>query len=151
MMYDDEYGTCAKTHATLLIYPIRTDPDAITRRLGIEPTSWQRKGGPMAGSRPRPPRIAEVDLWSLSTKGRFESRDSRRHVDWILDQLEGKAAELRSLQEEGARIAVNCYWLSRSGHGGPIISPGQMRRLGALNIELWFDVYFVGEDEPVRR
>jgi hypothetical protein len=146
-MYDD-YGTCARTCATLLIYPVRTDPETITRRLGIEPTQWQCKGGPMASSLRRPPRIAEIDLWSLSTKGRVESRDSRRHVDWLLDRIDEKAGELRSLQEEGARIAVSCFWLSLSGHGGPTISPAQMRRLGALNIELWFDVCFVGDDEP---
>jgi Domain of unknown function (DUF4279) len=150
MMYDDDYGTCAETYATLLIYPVRTDPESITERLGIEPSQWQRKGGPMAGSVRRPRRIAEIDLWSLSTKGRIESRDSRRHIDWLLDQIEDKAATLRSLQAEGARIAVSCYWLSLSGHGGPTISPGQMRRLGALNIELWFDVYFLGDEEPDR-
>lgn len=148
-MYDDDYGTCARTYATLLIYPVRTDPEAITHRLGIEPSKWQRKGGPMASSLRHPPRIAEVDLWSLSTRDRIESRDSRRHIDWLLDQIEDKASTLRSLQEEGARIAVNCFWLSLSGEGGPTISPGQMRRLGALNIELWFDVYFVGDDPPV--
>jgi hypothetical protein len=147
-MYDDDYGTCAGTYATLLIYPVRTDPVAITGRLGIEPSSWQRKGGPMAESLRRPTRIAEIDLWCLSTKGQVQSRDSRRHVDWLLDRIEDKAAVLRSLQEEGARIGVSCFWLSRHGEGGPTISPGQMRRLGALNIELWFDVYFAGEEYP---
>jgi hypothetical protein len=144
IMYDDDYGTCADTYASLLIYPVRTDPAAITGRLGIEPSMWQRKAGPKVGSS----WPAEVDLWSFSTKNRVESRDSRRHIDWLLDTIEGKAAELRSLQMEGAWIVVSCYWLSLSGHGGPSISPGQMRRLGALNIELWFDVYFVGEEEP---
>lgn len=143
-MYDDDYGTCERTHATLLIYPVRTDPETITGRLGIEPTKWQRKGEPIPGTQ----QTAEVDLWYLGTKERVESRDSRRHVDWLLDAIEGKAAVVRALQEEGARIAVNCFWLSRSGHGGPTISPGQMRRLGGLNIELWFDVYFVGDDPP---
>ena len=123
MMYDDDYGTCARTYATLLIYPVRTDPEAISGRLGIEPSTWQRKGGPIAG---RPPsRIAEIDLWCLSTKGQVESRDSRRHVNWLLDRIDGKAAVLRSLQDEGGRICVSCFWLSESGHGGPTISPGR--------------------------
>jgi hypothetical protein len=145
-MYDDDYGTCKGTYASLLIYPVRTDPEAITGRLGIEPSYWQRKGDPMSDGRRRPPEVAEIDLWSLSTRGRLESRDSRRHVDWLLDQVDGKAMVLRALQEEGARMGVSCYWLSRSGQGGPTISPGQMRRLGALNIELWFDVYFAGDE-----
>jgi Domain of unknown function (DUF4279) len=146
-MYDDDYGTCARTYATLLIYPVRTDPEAITQRLGIEPSSWQRRGGPMASSLRRPPRLAEIDCWFLTTQGLMESRDSRRHIDWLLDQIEGKAVELRSLLDEGSRICIACYWAAASCGGGPTISPEQMRRLGALNIELWFDIYFHGEDE----
>ncbi len=144
-MYDDDYGTCRRTFATLLIYPVRTDPEAITVRLGIEPTFRHRKGEPI------PPHNspAEIDLWCLSTKGWIESRDSRRHIDWLLDAIEGKAAMVRSLQEEGARIAMSCFWLSQAGQGGPTISPGQMRRLGGLNLELWFDVYFDDADSPV--
>ena len=103
----------------------------------------------MAGSLRRPPWIAEIDGWSLSTKGRAESRDFRRHIDWILDQIEDKVAELRELQDEESRICVSCFWLSRFGEGGPTVSPAQMRRLGALNLELWFDIDFVDEDGPV--
>ena len=44
-------------------------------------------------------------------------------------------------------MIVSCYWAAASCGGGPTISPEQMRRLGALNIELWFDVYFLGDDE----
>jgi hypothetical protein len=149
-MYDDDYGTCARTYATLLIYPVRTDPEAITQRLGIEPSSWQRRGGPMANSLRRPPPVAEIDGWFLTTKGLIESKDSRRHIDWLLDQIEGKAEELRSLLSEESRICINCYWATASCGGGPTISPEQMRRLGALNIELWFDVYFHGEDESAK-
>jgi hypothetical protein len=146
-MYDDDYGTCTRTHATLLIYPVRTGPETITERLGIEPSSWQRRGGPMASSLRHPPRIAVIDVGFLTTKGRVESRDFRRHIDWLLDQIDGKAAELCSLQDEGARISVSCYWVSKFGEGGPIVSPQQMSRLGALNVALWFDVYFQGEAE----
>ena len=38
-MYDDYYATCAETHATLCIYPGEIDPDEISRRLAIEPTT----------------------------------------------------------------------------------------------------------------
>jgi hypothetical protein len=37
-------------------------------------------------------------------------------------------------------------WDSKSGEGGPTISPVQMKRLAELGIELWFDVYFDGEE-----
>ncbi len=42
---------------------------------------------------------------------------------------------------------IFCYWLSQSGHGGPIVSPAQMGRLAALNIELGFDIYGPYEDD----
>jgi Domain of unknown function (DUF4279) len=149
-MYDDDYGTCARTYATLLIYPVRTEPEAITQRLGIGPSSWQRRGEPTAYSLRRPSRVAEIDGWFLTTRGLIESRDSRRHIDWLLDQIEGKAMELRSLLDEGSWICITCYWAAASCGGGPTISPEQMRRLGALNIELSFDLYFHGEDESAK-
>ncbi len=132
----------------MLIDSVHIDPETIARRLAIEPSKWQRKGGPMAGSLRRPQRIAELDGWFLSTRGRVRSRDLRRHIDWLLDQIEGKAAESRALRNEEGRIRISCYWASRFGEGGPTISPDQMRRLGALNLELSFDIYFVDEDGP---
>jgi Domain of unknown function (DUF4279) len=146
-MYDDDYGTCARTYATLLIYPVRTDPEAITQRLGMEPSSWQRRGEPTTYNSRRPSRVAEIDGWFLTTRGLIESRDSRRHIDWLLDRVEGKEAELLSLQEEGCRMIVSCYWEAASSGGGPTVSPEQMKRLGERNVELGFDIYFLDGDE----
>ncbi len=36
---------------------------------------------------------------------------------------------------------IFCYWLSADGHGGPILSPAMMRRLGQLELEVGFDIY----------
>lgn len=77
----------------------------------------------------------------LSTKDVIASKDVRRHVDWILVRLDGKDDALRSLRAEGHRMDVFCYWLSASGHGGPMLSPAIMRRLGQLEIEIGFDIY----------
>jgi hypothetical protein len=77
----------------------------------------------------------------LSTEGITASRDVRRHVAWILDRLAGKDEILRSLQTEECRIDIFCYWLSADGHGGPILCPAIMRRLGELELEVGFDIY----------
>lgn len=147
-MYDDTYATCARTYAILLIYPGEIDPAAVTDRLGIEPSSWQRRGEfAVRTGRPGPKRVAPLSLWSLTSKGQVASRDSRRHVDWLLERVASKAEVIRSLQEAGCRMAVNCFWRSQSGHGGPTIPPTQMRRLAELDIELWFDFYdSIGEE-----
>jgi hypothetical protein len=141
-MYDDHYATCSRTYATLAIKHLA--PGVVAERLGIEPSRRQRKGELI---RPYGARIAPFDAGFLSTRGIVESRDSRRHIDWLLDRIEAKAAEILRLQSEGCEMFVSCYWLSARGQGGPTISPGQMRRLGELNLELWFDIYGPYEEE----
>ena len=84
------------------------------------------------------------DAWFLSSKLSVDSKNVRRHLDWVLDQLGGRRVALRDLAERGAKLDVNCYWVSASGHGGPMLSPPQLTKLADLEIELQFDVYFAG-------
>jgi hypothetical protein len=138
--YYDEYPTCSRTYARLLIYHDDLNPDQITGLLDIQPTYSQVTGKTItrpSGKRFTPP----IGLWSLSTEGEVDSRDVRRHLDWILDRLAGKDEALKRLQAEGHRMQVSCYWVSAEGQGGPTLSPAIMRRLGELEVELWFDFY----------
>ena len=139
-MYDDMNATCLKTYATFRIYPGDLDPSSVTEQLGIEPSEWQRKGEPFR-SASFATKAAELNGWFLHSKGHVDSRDSRRHVDWLLDQLVPKQDAIRSLQQAGCKMDISCYWLSAEGHGGPTLSPLQMGKLALLNIELGFDVY----------
>lgn len=139
-MYNDDYPTCARTYATLIVYPEAMDPAEVTERLGIEPSRWQRRGETILLTGP-PPTVAPLNGWFLSSQGQLESKDSRRHIDWILDRVAPKAEALRHLQEAGCRAVVSCCWCSQSGHGGPTLPPSQMKTLGELDIELWFDIY----------
>jgi hypothetical protein len=85
---------------------------------------------------------ARVNGWLFSTRGQVTSRDIRRHVDWLLVQLLPRAAELRRLQAEpGCWMDVFCYWRSTQGHGGPMLSPKQLRVLSELNLTIGFDCY----------
>jgi hypothetical protein len=147
-MYNDDYPTCTRTYATLRIYPKMLDPVELTRRLGIEPSIWQRRGE-LVNPNARKPRTYELHGWFLCSKDSVDSKDSRRHVDWLLAILTPKGEILRSLQNEGCRMDVCCLWYSKSGHGGPTLSPYQMAELARLNLELWFDVYFDGEGDPI--
>jgi hypothetical protein len=141
MDYDDEYPTCYRTYATLLVYPGDTDPAVITERLGIEPSCWQRRGEVVQRRADWPPKVAPINGWFLESRGQVESRDSRRHIDWLLDRIAPKAEAVRCLQEMGCRLDISCFWSSQSGHGGPTVPPCQMKRLAEFNIELWFDFY----------
>jgi hypothetical protein len=136
-----DYPTCKKTYATLRIYPEMHDPVDITSRLGIEPSHWQRRGAsPKAHARP-----AKLHGWFLSTEDKVDSRDVRKHLDWLLSRLTPQAEALLDLQSEQCKMDVSCFWVSATGHGGPSVRPDQMGALARLNLELWFDVYLGGK------
>jgi hypothetical protein len=138
-MHNDDYETCEKTYASLCIYPGDMDPKVVTKRLGIEPTSFHRSGEPLPCSKNN--LLAKINGWFLCSENIIESKDSQRHVDWILDQLYAQRDAVLELQKAGCKMDVACFWASKHGHGGPTISPEQMRRLADLNLDLWFDFY----------
>ena len=39
------------------------------------------------------------------------------------------------------QLVISCFWVSASHHGGPVLSPKEMRILADLDIEIWFDYY----------
>jgi Domain of unknown function (DUF4279) len=120
-----DYPTCEQTYATLCVYPESLDPSDVTVRLGIEPSHWQRRGE----SRRPPSRPAKINGWFLSSQGVVESRDVRRHLDWVLSMVVPRAEAILALQAEACRMDVSCFWVSASGHGGPSVQPAQMREL----------------------
>ena len=135
-MYQDDYPTCGATYASLCIYHDDLDPDNVTARLGISPSETRRKGETR-----RSGHVIPVGGWFISSKGHVESRDVRRHIAWILDQIAESEDELQQLQNEGCDMQVFCYWLSASGHGGPELNHEIMRRLVSLRLDIEFDVY----------
>ena len=145
--YDDSYETCERTHAELRIYTGNTDPALITRRLAITPTETRRKGAlwrtPSGREKP-----AKINAWFLSSQRAVDSRDLRRHLDWVLGRLEASASEVRGILDiDGVQASIWCVWWSAHGHGGPTLAPGHLSLLGALGLECCFDVYFAGEDD----
>jgi hypothetical protein len=145
--YDDEYGTCAETRVSLLIYPSAELTVAeVTSRLQIQPTETSTVGEEKTNKSGRT-RIAKGSLWELSSEGQVRSLDVRRHLDWLLQIVAPREVPLASIQEiSGVRMAVNCAWYSRSGHGGPTLWPEQMAWLSRLNLECTFDVYFLPDE-----
>jgi hypothetical protein len=133
--YHDDWATCARTHAHFNIYAEALDPVLVSRRLALSPSSAHRAGDRHAR------RIYRGGHWSLSSEAAVESRDLRRHLDWILGQIEPHAAALVELRAEGNDLGVGCFWLSGSGHGGPQLDPMQLSRLGLLGLPVTFDFY----------
>lgn len=144
-MFHDEYATCKATYATLRVYPGELGPDEVTRILGIEPTSLQKRKE-VRNSLSNTQDLVKLNGWFLSSKDQIESPDVRRHIDWIIDQSKNSKDAFQQLRDAGVRMDVSCYWLSAFGHGGPSLSPFQIHKLAELGLDCWFDVYFSDRD-----
>jgi Domain of unknown function (DUF4279) len=139
-----DYPTCAACFASLYIEAGDIDPEYITECLKTGPTSTQKKG---ELARISSSRVNPHSGWRLSSKAAVDSKDLRSHLDWLFDRIARRRAELEALRAMGCVIHVACYWLSKAGHGGPMISLPQIRKLVELELELWMDIYFLGEPE----
>jgi len=145
----DDYPTCKDTYASFNVYPRDFDPSEITNCLSLKPTYTTKKGDV---ERPRDRDdtyviVSKLNFWSFSTKGKVLSKDVRRHIDWLLDHLTPKQSTIINLQKQACQMNISCYWVSKHGHGGPILSPSQMEKLARLNIEIHFDCYFPDSNE----
>ncbi len=40
-----------------------------------------------------------------------------------------------------------CSFYESTGQGGPWLMPSQMLKLGQLGLEVWWDIYFISEEE----
>ena len=133
--YDDNYATCAETFATLRIFTGTIPPDDFTVRIGVDPSRTQEYT-------PRPQGVKDKPAgWFLTSQNKIESRDVRRHIDYLLDQIATKADALAWIRISGGTADVMCYWVSAAGQGGPSLWPRQMATLAKLDLEIWFDVY----------
>ena len=139
---DDEYATCVSTSARLRVMGETLRPELATALLGVQPTRTQVRGELPSPTSNHP---FKYGGWFLESLGQVQSRDSRRHIDWLLQQLLGKATAIAELKAQGHMVDVCVYWES-VGQGGPTLGASQMAQLGELGVELWFDIYFARKD-----
>ena len=53
---------------------------------------------------------------------------------------------MKALHARGCKADISSFWMS-VGQGGPWLMPEQMLKLGALDIDIWWDIYFADDDE----
>jgi len=136
--YEDDYSSCETTYATLRIFSDDIEPSSITDIMGIKPSEILNAGEKNSKNSDG---VHKINSWFLSSEHRINSKDSRRHIDWIIDQIKGKDEKLKELQNRNVLMDIFCFWSATGLSGGPIISTFQMRELSRLNIELMFDFY----------
>jgi hypothetical protein len=123
----------------------RLDPDAVTRAIGLVPSSAHRKDE----ARPvrlRSPELAPwpVGLWSLESAddGETNRLSMEGHLTYLLDQLEPKAETIRRLcGEQDLRADFYCGYFMHQSNSGFEFSAATLARISALNASLGFDVY----------
>ena len=143
--YKEDYATCEYTHAWLRIMDENLDPDEITKLLSIPPSKVQFRGD-FTSQRPKDP--LKNSGWVLSSENLLDSKDSRHHLDWILEQISDRKDVFQIFHNRGYLVDICVRWDSKNGHGGPTLNPDEMKILSDLEIELWFDLYLCWiEDE----
>jgi hypothetical protein len=116
----------------MAIFSGTESPTAISEFLGIEPSRTTTLN----------PEARTINGWFLTTKGKVNSKDCRRHIDWLLDVFFPVTHKVNELQNRGVKLEISCFWSSASGNGGPTLSVKQMSRLVPLSVDIWWDVWF---------
>jgi Domain of unknown function (DUF4279) len=119
------------------------DLEEVTCLVKAAPTETQKKGDLQSATKQS--HYKETGWW-ISSEGIVSSKDSRDHIDFILSKVTDADDGFRVLHSRGYLVDLCIRWDSQFGHGGPTLSPHQMSRLALLNIEVWFDIYFHGDD-----
>jgi len=145
--YNDNYPGCLRTYATLRIYPGEIHPQEVSARLQIVPSKFWVRDETLAvipGQYPAQktsPGAKAMHGWFLTTHSRLDSRDTRRHIDTLLEPLLPVATEVASLQRQGAAIDIICFWHASPQQGGPALSPKQLRMLADLDIAIAWNIF----------
>lgn len=137
----DENGNCEQTYASFLFNGgAALDTAEITKRIGIEPHFVAERGERcVVSSRII---VEPSGTWGISTREMLESTSVERHLLALIEILEPIREELFTLRVEmELEIDFSCFWASAHGHGGPVISPGTLRRIADLGATLGFDFY----------
>lgn len=130
IQFADDFQSCHRTYVTICFYHAASDPSVVTNILKLDPSRTAKKN--RSG-------------WFLTTKDICNSRDFRRHVVEILNNIQDKSKEMEQLRNSGWEINMQCFWVSSSGNGGPIFDRNFMKYVSEFDLDIHFDIWF-GED-----
>ena len=137
-------------HASVRFMGDSLDPLDVTRLLRLPSDHAHRNGEPRIRRR-RDGTIREYapyrqGMWSMSSETWVSSKDLNAHVEWLLEQLEPRKAEVLRLMEAGTVADIYCYSAGRTQET-PDIPPDTASRCAALSISIDIAHYALDEDE----
>jgi len=139
-----DFPSCSQTYCTLSIYHSTANPQSITDALKIVPDRISVVGEKLYANK-----LAKNSGWYLSTENKVESKDLRAHIDYLLKLLIPITDVVNKLIDSEFKVAIWCYWESANGSGGPTIDHELIKMLSLLPVDLYFDVYFLGEGSAI--
>jgi hypothetical protein len=117
----------------------------ITDMIGIAPSYTMEKGELIA------PKVSErlcVDRtsWTLSTEKHVRSRDSHKHLEWLVDLLDGRTPTLNKWKEDGADLSITYREDTWGRFNRLMISADLLARLARLGVSLSFQSHYQNTD-----
>jgi Domain of unknown function (DUF4279) len=126
--------------ASFRIISAELDLAELEKTLGVPATQAHLKG-----QRSRSGVVFRQSMWSLkSPLPKSETLD--RHLEWLLDRLEPKAEEIRSMSR-AYKLDFFCGFCSAHGQGGFVLDGVLLARLARLGVPLGLDLYPPGPAE----
>lgn len=85
-------------------------------------------------------------MWSLKSP-LPKSESLERHLEWLLDQLEPKSAEIKLISQI-YKVDLFCGFCSANGQGGFVLDGALLTRLAKLGVPVGLDLFppGLGED-----
>ncbi|MER6200938.1 DUF4279 domain-containing protein [Streptomyces sp. NPDC001586] len=122
-------GAWVLTDVALVVEKGDLDPDAVTARLGLQPTAVRFPGVDRWG----PPGDV-AGRWRLTCDERT-TRDLSGQLEHVLSAAEGCAVPLREMRAEGCDVRLAVYGFA--GHGSHLLIPAPMiSRVARLGLPL---------------
>jgi hypothetical protein len=140
-------GKVGETTVTFRMLDDRLDPEEVTARLGVTPTSTSVKGGLIPSASPRwRSRVARTGRWSLASH-LPRTAELNDHLCTLLDQLDDKELVIHGYREQGYQVDFFCGLFPGSANEGLELPQETLARVAALGATLGLDIYSYDEDD----
>lgn len=138
-----------KVSATVRFICPKTDPEAVTRTLGIQPTYTNISQGTAAFTATGLKEPMDCGIWCYDTAAKVSSSDPNTHLRHLLALFLPLRSRLEELRPPPG-VVVEVYWESTvAGIAGPTIDKASIRGLAELGASLDIRVVKIDRVEGV--
>jgi Domain of unknown function (DUF4279) len=130
--------------ASFRLFSDTLDPQVVSERLGLAPSTAGAKGEPRPTRRKSPPLQWRTGTWILESP-LPRSAKLEAHVRDVLDRLEDRTGEIRAFMAQEYRADVFCGCFLDASNEGTTLEPETLRLLALIGVPLGLDIYCLSE------